>query len=187
MTAEEGAAGRLFGDRSHDAGRHAPHGPASRRSAVCPRLLDQRRSWSHRPLTERGRDARARRAPANHPSEAMSGPPAQMVAQKKAHPSRPTQYPGAPLVEIEAMLLRLTELRQHEASKDRRADYGAVIDRLHALAYRLTEAPGRTIGLPKPRAAPAPIAPAPSAAAKPPQAALPLGPVIVRARKPRPR
>jgi hypothetical protein len=38
------------------------------------------------------------------------------------------------------MILRLTELRQREASKDRRADYGAVIDRLHALAYRLTEA-----------------------------------------------
>jgi hypothetical protein len=114
-----------------------------------------------------------------------------MVAQKKAHPSRPTQYPGAPLVEIEAMLLRLTELRQLEASKDRRADYGAVIDRLHALAYRLTEAPSRTIGraamparVPKP---PTTAATAPEPRAKPPQAALPLGPVIVRARKPRPR
>ena len=113
-----------------------------------------------------------------------------MTGEKKAHPSRPTQYPGAPLVEIEAMLLRLTKLRQQEASKDRRADYGAVIDRLHALAYRLTEAPSRTIGraamparVPKPPtpAASTPVAP------KPPQAALPLGPVIVRARKPRPR
>jgi hypothetical protein len=121
-----------------------------------------------------------------------------MVAQKKAHPSRPTQYPGAPLVEIEAMLLRLTELRQHEASKDRRADYGAVIDRLHALAYRLTETPSRTIGraamparVPKPPrrfgASPTTAATAPEPRAKPPQAALPLGPVIVRARKPRPR
>jgi hypothetical protein len=58
--------------------------------------------------------------------------------------------------------------------------YQAAIGRLDALAYRLTEA-----------AAPAP--PAPKPAARPPvpspqpQAALPLGPVIVVARKPRRR
>jgi hypothetical protein len=55
------------------------------------------------------------------------------------------------------MILRLTELRQREASKERRADYGAAIDRLHALAYRLTEAgPVRTVGLPARPAAPVP-------------------------------
>ena len=109
-----------------------------------------------------------------------------MAERRKAQPPFAIQDAGDPLAEIEAMILRLAELRQREASKDRRADYGAVIDRLHALAYRLTEAPSRTIGLPK-AAASAPIAPAPSAAAKPPQAALPLGPVIVVARKPKPR
>jgi hypothetical protein len=88
----------------------------------------------------------------------------------------------------------LTELRRREPAKERKADYqGAAIDRLHAVAYRLAEAGrSRCVGLQP--TAPEPASPAPKAsgqrreiAAKAPQGALPLGPVIVRAGKPRPR
>ena len=46
----------------------------------------------------------------------LEGPPADQAATD-------------PLGVVEAMILRLTELRQREPGKDRRADYGAVIDR----------------------------------------------------------
>jgi hypothetical protein len=103
-----------------------------------------------------------------------------MAERRKAQPPLATQDAGDPLAEVEAMLVRLTELRQREANKDRRADYGAAIDRLHALAYRLIEArPSRTIGLSPRRSAPVPErAPAPA----PPQRTLPLGPVVVTRR-----
>ena len=88
-----------------------------------------------------------------------------MAEHRKAQPPLATQDPGDPFAEVEAMILRLTELRQRE--------------------------PGRTLGravmparVPKPTT---PAATAPEPRAKPPQAALPLGPVVVRARKPRPR
>ena len=76
------------------------------------------------------------------------------------------------------MILRLTDLRQREPGKERRADYTAAIDRLHALAYRLERdaVPGRTVGPPATPAAPQaakPAFPAPEpakAAQKPPQA-----------------
>ena len=50
------------------------------------------------------------------------------------------------LAEIEGMILRLGQMCRAEPSKERRADYQAAIDRLHALAYGLMEAarPSRT-------------------------------------------
>ena len=52
------------------------------------------------------------------------------VKTPSSAPSLPT--PGDTLAEIEAMILRLTELRQAEPGKERKADYQAAIDRLHA-------------------------------------------------------
>ena len=71
------------------------------------------------------------------------------------------------------MILRLIELRTAKESAERREDYRHAIDRLDALAYRLkaAAAPGWVIGMPK---KPSPLT------AKPLQAPLPLGPVIVR-------
>jgi hypothetical protein len=59
--------------------------------------------------------------------------------------------------------------------------YRAAIDKLHALTYRIKVKPEtHVIGLPAKQTA-APPAP------EPPQRTLQLGPVIVKARKPRPR
>jgi len=95
------------------------------------------------------------------------------------------------LAEVEAMIVRLAEMRQAAPGKERKADFQAVIDRLHALAYRLERdaTPGRVIGLPAVPISARAAASAPTsarAAPKPPQAALPLGPVVI-ARKPRRR
>lgn len=103
----------------------------------------------------------------------------------------PSSLPSLPgpsdmRAEVEAMILRLTEMRHAAPGRERKADFQAVIDRLHALAYRLERdaTPGRVIGLPavptSPKAASARAAP------KPPQATLLLGPVVI-ARKPRRR
>lgn len=77
------------------------------------------------------------------------------------------------LAEVEAMIVRLADMRQAAPGKERKADFQAAIDRLHALAYRLERdaTPGRVIGLPAPTLAKA-AAPAPTsakAAPKPPQ------------------
>jgi hypothetical protein len=77
------------------------------------------------------------------------------------------------LATVEEMIATLRDLRRHSSDRAVLGAYQAAIDRLDALAYRLSEA----------SSAPPPPPPAP----KPPQANLPLGPVIVVARKPRRR
>jgi len=84
-----------------------------------------------------------------------------------------------PLTTIEEMIATLKDLRQRTGDRALLGAYKAAIDRLDALAYRLSEA-----------ARPAPARkppPAPKAAGATPQGALPLGPVVVVARKPRRR
>jgi len=84
-----------------------------------------------------------------------------------------------PLAAVEEMIATLKELRQRTNDRALLGAYQAAIDRLDALAYRLSEA-----------ARPAPARkppPAPKAAGATPQGALPLGPVVVVARKPRRR
>lgn len=90
--------------------------------------------------------------------------------------------PDDPLAAVERMIAELNEIRDREQSRDLKSAYTAAIDRLHAVAYRLQLAPpkARVIGLPG-RKTPPPAAP------EPPQRALPLPPVIVRARKPKRR
>jgi hypothetical protein len=86
------------------------------------------------------------------------------------------------LAAVEEMIGSLRELRQRTGNRALLGAYQAAIDRLDALAYRLTEAGAKPAPAPAP-AAPKPPAPVPA----PPQGALPLGPVIVVARKPRRR
>jgi hypothetical protein len=86
-----------------------------------------------------------------------------------------------PLAAVEDMIATLKDLRGRTNDRALLGSYQAAIDRLDALAYRLTEA-GST-----PAPAPAPKPPRAVAAPSSPQAALPLGPVIVVARKPRRR
>ena len=99
-------------------------------------------------------------------------------------PSSAPSLPGPAdmLAEVEAMILRLAELRQAAPGKERKADFQAVIDRLHALAYRLERdaTPGRVIGLPAPASAKA-APPAPTSAecrTRSRRRRLPLGPVV---------
>jgi hypothetical protein len=97
---------------------------------------------------------------------------------------RPVAVPAAqaePLAAVEEMIATLKDLRRNTGDRALLGSYQAAIDRLDALAYRLTEA-GST-----PAPAPAPKPPRAVAAPSSPQAALPLGPVIVVARKPRRR
>jgi hypothetical protein len=99
--------------------------------------------------------------------------------------TRPAALPDAQaeqLAAVEEMIATLRELRQRARDRAVLGAYQAALDRLDALAYRLAEAGSTPIPLPttpEPQAS----APAPS----PSQAALPLGPVIVVARKPRRR
>jgi hypothetical protein len=86
-----------------------------------------------------------------------------------------------PLAAVEDMIATLKDLRGRTNDRALLGSYQAAIDRLDALAYRLTEA-GST-----PAPAPAPKPPRADPAASPPQSTLPLGPVIVVARKPRRR
>ena len=84
------------------------------------------------------------------------------------------------------MIVELKELRQRTRDRALAGSFQAAIDRLEALAYRLNEA-AATVRSAVP---PAPSAPIPEPAPLPPpapQRALPLGPVIVVARKPRRR
>jgi hypothetical protein len=86
-----------------------------------------------------------------------------------------------PLAEIEEMLARLSALKDRERDSVLQGAYRAAIDRLHALTYRIKVKPEtHVIGLPVKQTAPPP-------APEPPQRTLQLGPVIVKARKPRPR
>jgi hypothetical protein len=83
------------------------------------------------------------------------------------------------------MIARLSALKDHERDGALRGSYRAAIDRLSALAYRINEAavrPRAVVGLPARPTAPPP-------ASELPQRTLPLGPVpvIVRARKPKPK
>jgi hypothetical protein len=86
-----------------------------------------------------------------------------------------------PIAAIEEMIAMLKDLRQRTNDRALLGSYQAAIDRLDALAYRLSEAGA------KPASAPPPKLPMPVAAPSTPQAALPLGPVIVVTRKPRRR
>ena len=99
-------------------------------------------------------------------------------------PSSPSAPPhNDPLAEIDEMMSRLSELRDRERDEALRGAYRAAIDRLSALRYRLTTKPERrVIGLPVKQTAPPPTP-------EPPQRTLPLGPVplIVKARKPKPK
>lgn len=81
------------------------------------------------------------------------------------------------------MIVELAQLRDRERVKEVRAAYQVAIDRLHSLIYRLNQPQPRTIGLPTPPAS----APSPEPDPSPLQPPLPLGPVIVRANKPRRR
>jgi hypothetical protein len=78
---------------------------------------------------------------------------------------------------VEAMIADLGRLRQRTPDRALLGAYQAAIDRLDALAYRLSEAA---------RPAPAWKPPPDPATGATPQGALPLGPVVV-ARKPRRR
>ena len=109
----------------------------------------------------------------------------------KSPASAPARLSDA-LPAVESIIVRLTELRQQEPGKERKADYQTAIDRLHALAYRLERdavQTGRVVDLPpKPaftETTPAFPKPAPAEAVPKPHPSLPLGPVIVRARRPR--
>ena len=64
------------------------------------------------------------------------------------------------------MIVRLAEMRQAAPDKERKADFQAVIDRLHALAYRLERdaTPGRVIGLPTVSTSAKAATPAPASA-----------------------
>ncbi len=104
-----------------------------------------------------------------------------MTEPKKAQSAVPAQ--ADPLAAVEGMIRDLERMRERERDKALRGAYVAAVDRLHALAHWLGQPrPGGIVGAP----ARQPAAPAPAAAPQP-QAALPLGPVIVRARKPKPR
>ena len=96
---------------------------------------------------------------------------------------RPVAVPddqAEPLAADEEMIATLKDLRRRPGDRALLGTYQAAIDRLDSLSYRLTEAGSAP--------APAPAAkPTPVASAAPPQAALPLGPVIVVARRPRRR
>ena len=96
---------------------------------------------------------------------------------------RPVAVPddqAEPLAAVEEMIATLKDLRRRPGDRALLGTYQAAIDRLDSLSYRLTEAGSAP--------APAPAAkPTPVASAAPPQAALPLGPVIVVARRPRRR
>jgi hypothetical protein len=85
-----------------------------------------------------------------------------------------------PIAAIEEMIATLKDLRQRARDRALLGSYQA-IDRLDALAYRLSE-----VGA-KPAPAPAPKSPKPVASPLMPQPTLPLGPVVVIARKPRRR
>jgi hypothetical protein len=79
---------------------------------------------------------------------------------------------------VEEMIATLKDLRQRTGDRALLGAYQAAIDRLDALAYRLTEAASPPAPAPKPpRSVGAPASP---------QRNLPLGPVVV-ARKPRRR
>jgi hypothetical protein len=99
---------------------------------------------------------------------------------KPASPTRPATLPEAQaeqLATVEDMIATLRDLRRSTGDRALLVAYRAAIDRLDALAYRLTP----------PSPAPAPKPPRADPAASPPQSTLPLGPVIVVARKPRRR
>ncbi|HST74024.1 MAG TPA: hypothetical protein VLJ20_01530 [Acetobacteraceae bacterium] len=76
-----------------------------------------------------------------------------------------------PIAAIEEMIATLKDLRQRTNDRAILGAYQAAIDRLDALAYRLGEVGAK-------------MAPAPKAvsAASSPQAALPLGPVVISRR-----
>ena len=106
-----------------------------------------------------------------------------------AHPDRMAKpAPGSalalpadqaePIAAIEDMIATLKDLRLRTNDRALLGAYQAAIDRLDALAYRLAEAGSA----PAPAPAPKPVA-VPSSR----QSALPLGPVVVVARKPRRR
>lgn len=102
----------------------------------------------------------------------------------KPAPGSSLALPAGPaelLSVIEDMIATPKDLRQRSGDRTLLGAYQAAIDRLDALAYRLTEA-----GSPAPPA-PKPELPKPVPAPSTPQAALPLGPVIVVARRPRRR
>jgi hypothetical protein len=85
-----------------------------------------------------------------------------------------------PLAAVEDMIATLKDLRRSTGDRALLGAYQAAIDRLDALAYRLTEAGSA------PAPAPAPKPPRAVAAPSSPQSALPLGPVVV-ARRPKRR
>jgi len=98
------------------------------------------------------------------------------------------------LEEIAAMISRLGQLRERERESTIVSAYRAAIDRLEGLAYRLTTRPRpKVYGLrPKQPAEPSPAPeqpspPAPASTSGQSQRSLPLGPVVVQARRPRRR
>jgi hypothetical protein len=96
---------------------------------------------------------------------------------------RPVAVPAAQaeqLAAVEEMVATLRDLRQRTGDRALLGAYQAAIDRLDALAYRLTEAGSAPVP------APAPKPPRAVAAPSSPQSALPLGPVVV-ARRPKRR
>jgi hypothetical protein len=104
--------------------------------------------------------------------------PAHPAAMAKPAPGSSLALPvdeAEPIAAIEEMIT-LRDLRQRTNDRALLGSYQAAIDRLDALAYRLSEAGAKPAPAPKPVSAPSTS-----------QAALPLGPVVVVARKPRRR